>query len=249
MIESGATTDRGRHRTRNEDAFLVMEDEQVFAVADGVGGSSDGRLASRTLVQTMEDFIRRREVAKIDDLTELARAMRQCLREANENILQLTREQPQYRGMATTAVICCIRGHEACIVNIGDSRLYLRRGSSLFQITEDHSYVNALVKSGVIRPEDAAGHQQGNIITRAVGATEDLRADYYSTDLEDGDVLLLCSDGLYRELKEEVISDCIRRVPRMQDLAAALVDRANEAGGRDNITAVCIRYRVEGEQQ
>ncbi|MGI6721794.1 MAG: Stp1/IreP family PP2C-type Ser/Thr phosphatase [Anaerovoracaceae bacterium] len=240
MIKSGFKTDRGRQRDHNEDACLTMDEAHVYMVADGVGGNTAGELASSTAVSYVADFVRNNPLDEVVNVEELGKILHICLQGVNETIIKLTRDHPEFTGMATTLVLCYIRGKTAYFVNVGDSRAYIQRGSTLFQITEDHSYVNTLVKLGVITRDEARGHRKGNVITKAMGAGDQVEADFYQTGIEDGDILLLCTDGLYGELKEKYVSDMIRDNSDMQVLADLLVDKANEAGGKDNITAVCI---------
>ncbi|MEA4923391.1 MAG: Stp1/IreP family PP2C-type Ser/Thr phosphatase [Eubacteriaceae bacterium] len=246
MLESGAKTDKGNHRGHNEDACLIMEKEQVYIVADGVGGNRAGELASRTAVNEVADFLRRNRIDKTDDRDELARILTGCVKHANDSILKLGDKYPENKGMATTLVICIIKKDKAYFVNVGDSRAYIRRGSELFQLTEDHSYVNSLIKLGVITRDEAADRSDGNVITKAIGAEKEVEADYYQTNITEGDVLILCTDGLYGEVKEKDINECITENTDMEKLACRLVDKANEAGGRDNISVVCIKITVKG---
>ena len=243
MIEAGLASDKGRVRENNEDACLVLPAEQVYVVADGVGGNNSGEYASKTAVTCVAEFIREKELGNVSDETELATLLHQCINEVNKTIFTTARELPESKGMATTLVICVIRNERAYFVNIGDSRAYLKRGGSVFQVTEDHSYVNTLLKLGVITREEAKDHARGNIITRAIGAEANVHGDLYQTDLEDGDVIMLCTDGLHNELTEDQINTVITAEKGMKELAHELVCKANEAGGGDNVTVVCLKYR------
>ena len=244
MIEAGFESDKGKTRELNEDACLVVPQEQFYVVCDGVGGSNCGEVASRTAVSCIAEYVRKNRFSDIKDETELAVKLEECVNEVNDSIRSIAKEFRDSRGMATTLVICYIRGQKAYFVNIGDSRAYIKRGS-LLQITEDHSYVNTLIKLGVIGPDEAKSHERGNVITRALGAEDSVRPDYYQTDLEEGDVIILCTDGLYNEVSEEQIDGMIETRPDMKTLAKDLVDAANEAGGKDNITVVCLNNRRE----
>lgn len=245
MITAGFASDKGITRKNNEDACLVMPQDQLYVVADGVGGNSSGEVASRSAVTCVAEYVRKHDFGSITDETELAASFEECVSEVNRNILSISREFPDSRGMATTLVICYVKNDKAYFVNIGDSRAYIKRGSSLFQVTEDHSYVNTLLKLGVITPDEAKYHERGNVITRALGADERVRPDFYQTDLEDGDVILLCTDGLYNEVGEDEMCELINTRPDMKTLAQDLVEQANEAGGKDNITVVCLNNRRE----
>lgn len=246
MIQAGFESDKGKIRDQNEDAYLILPSEHVYVVADGVGGNNSGEYASKMAVSCVADFIRENHLAQIEDEVELADNLRRCINEVNSNIFATSRQLVESRGMATTLVICFIRGDKAYFVNIGDSRAYIKRGSSIFQVTEDHSYVNTLVKMGVITPDEAKDHERGNIITRAIGAEEKVNGDFYQTDLEDNDIIILCTDGLYNEVSEEKMSRLIEEYDSMKDLASCLVDAANEAGGKDNVTVVCLKNTKGG---
>ncbi len=245
MIKANFASDKGITRKNNEDACLVMPQDQLYVVADGVGGNNSGEVASRAAVTCVAEYVRKHDFAKIEDEIDLAAAFEECVSEVNRSILSIASEFPGSRGMATTLVICYVRDDKAYFVNIGDSRAYIKRGSSLFQVTEDHSYVNTLLKLGVITPDEAKYHERGNVITRAVGAEEHVRPDFYQTDLEEDDVILLCTDGLYNEVTEDEMCELINTRPDMKTLALDLVEQANRAGGKDNITVVCLSNRRE----
>ena len=243
MIEAGLASDKGKVRENNEDACLVLPADQVYVVADGVGGNNSGEYASKTAVTSVAEFIRENDLSNVSDENDLAVLLRQCINEVNKTIFTTARELPESKGMATTLVICLIRNEKAYFVNIGDSRAYLKRGSSIFQVTEDHSYVNTLLKMGVITRDEAKDHVRGNIITRAIGAEANVQGDLYQTDLEEGDVIVLCTDGLHNEVGEEKMNKIIESEKGMKELAEELVDVANDAGGADNVTVVCLKYR------
>ena len=249
MIEAGFESDTGRMREQNEDACLILPSQQVYVVADGVGGNNSGEYASRMAVSCVADFIRENNLAKAADEGSLAELFKRCINEVNRAIFVTAREFEDSRGMATTLVICFIREDKAYFVNIGDSRAYIKRGSSIFQVTEDHSYVNTLLKLGVITPDEAKDHERGNIITRAIGAEASVQADLYQTDLEEGDVILLCSDGLHNEVGENKMTEMINESGSMKELASDLVREANEAGGKDNITVVCLKIGREARDE
>ena len=246
MIEAGFESDKGIVRDQNEDACLILPSEHVYVVADGVGGNNSGEYASKMAVSCVADYVRENQLAQMEDEVDLADYLKKCISEVNSNIFATSKELVESRGMATTLVICFIREDKAYFVNIGDSRAYIKRGSSIFQVTEDHSYVNTLVKMGVITPDEAKDHERGNIITRAIGAEKTVQGDFYQTDLEENDVIILCTDGLYNEVSEEKMSRYIEEHESMKELASCLVQAANDAGGKDNITVVCLRNTKGG---
>lgn len=241
MIETGCRTDKGKRRENNEDSFMVFSEQNVFAVSDGVGGSNAGEIASSTVTDGIRAYIEAEPISKCRDEKELGAYLQKCVEVMNGKLFRLAGEDQRRSGMATTLVACYIREQKAYVVNVGDSRAYIRRGSDLFQVTEDHTYVNSLVKLGVITRDEAKVHTKGNVITRAMGAEEDVEPDFYQTDLEDGDIILLCSDGLYGEVDDDNINRIIGEENSMDKLADRLVRAANDAGGRDNITVICLR--------
>jgi len=150
-------------------------------------------------------------------------------------------EDESNKGMATTLVMAYINGFEGYISNVGDSRAYLLRDGDLRQLTVDHTYVNELISKGLITEEEAETHKQRNVITKALGAEKFVGPDFYRISLCKDDILMLCTDGLYGELKDEQITEILQSGINMNDACAKLVDEANKAGGRDNITVVCIK--------
>lgn len=247
-LEAGYKTDKGRQRSHNEDACLVMTPQDIFAVADGVGGSNAGEIASSSALQVAEAFFTEMPPQKDDDEDQLGYLFRRCVDRINQRVVEMAKATPERKGMACTLLLAYVTPRDAYFVNVGDSRGYIYRGGSLFKITEDHSYVNKLVSMGVLTRDEAEAQEDNHVITRAIGANTRIAADYYRTGLVPGDVLLLCTDGLYNELSEETIAGFIKKDPPMQQLADTLVEAANEAGGRDNITAVCIKVIGKDEE-
>jgi protein phosphatase len=215
-------------------------------VADGVGGNNAGEIASRTAVETCRDFMSINHLAGVSerDIGDLFDA---CLARANDSVVEACRQQPENRGMATTLVLCHVREDKAYFANVGDSRAYLYADGQLLQITEDHSYVNALIRMGVLTEEEARHHKRGHVITKAIGAELTVEGDQYDVEIREGDILLLCTDGLYGELSKEEIIAILQDDQDMQVLTERLVDRANQLGGRDNITAITVK--VQGGNQ
>lgn len=239
----GFKSNKGIKRTNNEDACFIMPKEQVYMVADGVGGNNSGELASRTAVTSVADYIKANPLDLVRQEDHLKEYFEKCIAKANEDILLLGEKHEKNKGMATTLIVCHIRGTKGYILNVGDSRAYVFRGEELFQITEDHSYVNSLIKLGVITQEEAEGHQKSHVITRALGAEETIAADFYQTNLKEDDILLLCTDGLYGEVGSEKISQIMYAETQMTSLVEKLISEANRAGGNDNITVICIKIR------
>ena len=245
MIRVGGHSDRGQRRDTNEDAFAAVLDKQVYVVADGVGGNSAGEIASRTAVRTLVEEVEASDMDLSDEF-QVRQFFSRCLDLANANVVAIGESYPENTGLATTMVICYVRGNVAYFTNVGDSRGYVIRTGRMARITEDHSYVHTLVRMGVLTEEEAKNHRRGNVITRAVGAEDTVVGDFYPVLLKPGDRILLCSDGLYGELTAQEILTIIEEHEDMQQLSEALVAAANEKGGRDNITALMIEYTEGG---
>lgn len=241
MIQVGFKSDKGIRRVNNEDAFFIMPKEKVFIIADGVGGGAAGEIASRTAVSMIAEYVQQDPPVGVTDVSTLKSHFMPCIDKVNGRIFELAEKYIENAGMATTAVICCINGKKAYFVNIGDSRAYIFRQGKLKQITEDHTYVNDLVKTGVISEKDAATHAKKNMITKALGADNSCEPDFFQAGVELGDVVLLCTDGLYGEVDENTIADLISQGRTMTETCAQLVNKANQHGGRDNITVICVR--------
>ncbi len=241
MVFVGFQSDKGKSRSNNEDACFVLPKENVYVIADGVGGNNAGEIASKTAVTQVAEYVKSNSIESVEDVLGLKEYLKGCVESVNERILELGSRFPENSGMATTLIICYVGDHKAFFVNIGDSRAYIFRENELFQVTEDHTYVNTLVKLGAITQEEAKCHQGGHVITRAMGADKKIEADYYQTDIYDGDIIVLCTDGLYGEVSEEEMCEMIKKEKDMSILAKSLVAAANKAGGSDNITVVCLK--------
>lgn len=233
-----ALTDVGMTRSENQDYVScntepVGELSNLFIVADGMGGHNAGDFASRFCVEEFISLIKENEGITLINKIELA------LRKTNERIIEEAAKNPAYTGMGTTFVGATVSGDTMYVFNIGDSRLYVIN-DEIKQITEDHSLVSEMVKNGDLKKEEARFHPNKNIVTRALSASGIVSADFFEVDLYEGDIVLLCSDGLSTMLDD---SDIFRIISsNSEDLPAAatkLVSAANENGGKDNIT-VCL---------
>lgn len=233
MIQVYQATDVGRVRQGNEDSVVVFE-PCVYVVADGMGGEAAGEVASHLLVDTV-----RQTLAGSRDIVE--DSLRQAVLAANDVILTCVAETPAYQGMGTTATLLHIDEDErqACWAHVGDSRLYLLRdGAALQRVTRDHSYVEDLVAQGSITEDEAKVHPRRNLLTRAVGVDRDLSVDTGRLALKGGDVLLLATDGLMKHVSDEEIAELL--LAENANPAQTLIQRALDAGGSDNITAVVV---------
>jgi PPM family protein phosphatase len=229
-------SDTGRRRRRNEDNYVVAP--PLFAVADGMGGAQAGEVASRLAASALEggDSDGLNGPDRIDAL----------IQEANRRIYDRASMDPAASGMGTTMTVALVEGMTVAIGHVGDSRAYLVRGEQMEQLTEDHSLVNELLKSGRLSEEEAHVHPQRSVITRAVGTDPDVDVDGFTIEAEEGDVFLLCSDGLTDMVEDEEILELVHANRDDLDKAVkSLVTAANRGGGEDNITAVAFRISAE----
>lgn len=241
MTQVGFKTDKGRKRGRNEDSLFVMPREEIYIVADGVGGQNSGELASTMAVKGIAEYIKSRPLQGMESEEELQSYFLDCMKLVNGQIYQAAKQSVENAGMATTAVLLYLNGKTAYFINLGDSRAYIYRDGQISQVTEDHSYVNELVKGGSITKAQAESHPQKNMITRALGGDEKVLPDFYRLDTMKDDIILLCTDGLYGEVTAEEICGLAAQTSSMSTLSSNLVERANENGGHDNITVICLK--------
>jgi protein phosphatase len=231
-------TDPGRKRRRNEDAYVV--EPPLFAVADGMGGAQAGEVASRLAAAALkEGGAGAGGERRIVDL----------IQEANRRIYDRSTADPSASGMGTTMTVALVEDESVAFGHVGDSRAYLIRDGRMEQLTEDHSLVNELMKSGKLSPEEAEIHPQRSVITRALGTDPDVDVDTFTVPMLNGDVFLLCSDGLSTMLTNEEILDLVERHrDDMEAAIRALVRAANRGGGEDNITVVAFEIADDGAQ-
>jgi protein phosphatase len=234
-------TDVGRVRTTNEDSLLVVPlgTVHILAVADGLGGHAAGEVASRIALIEIEEFLKANLAGN-----NLREAIGGAVAKANKEIWLLSKENAAYEGMGSTLVLAIVSGDKALIANVGDSRAYLM-GDGVRQVTKDHSLVRELVDRGVISEEQAVGHPQKNIVTRSLGAKEEVVPDFYDWELS-GNTLLLCSDGLTDTLSENEIIETIVASADLDEACSRLIDLANRKGATDNITVILARERRQG---
>lgn len=231
-------TDTGRRRLRNEDAFIC--EPPLFAVADGMGGARAGEVAAGLAAAALEEA---------GAETRGAEGVAALIVEANRRIWERSLADPRTAGMGTTVTAALVdaAGGTVAIGHVGDSRAYLLRGGTIEQLTTDHSLVAELVQSGVLTPEEAEHHPQRSAITRALGTEATVEVDGFTVVAEEGDLFLLCSDGLSTMLSDEEMTSAIESADGDPHLAAeALVEAANARGGEDNVTVVLFEM-VEGE--
>ena len=231
VAEEHAQSDTGRQRRSNEDSYFRRA--PVFAVADGMGGARAGEVASRILVETLEPGL----PDEGPDEERLATRVR----EANQRIYELAQADADRAGMGTTVTAAVVGDAAVSLAHVGDSRAYRWRDGGLEQMTRDHSLVEELLRRGKLTPEEAADHPQKSVITRALGPEAAVDVDKRSVPAQDGDVFLLCSDGLTAMVHNARIAEVLRSSSSLAQAGRALIAAANEAGGRDNITVVLFR--------
>jgi protein phosphatase len=235
-LADGARSDVGRGRPENEDSVLVDREHHLYAVADGMGGHRAGEVASATAIESLRSAYAG------------GRPLDQAVEAANAAVFAKAAADDALRGMGTTLTALAVEdGHTALLGHVGDSRAYLMRDGAVTQVTDDHSLVEQLVREGRLSPEEAQHHPQRAIITRALGVDAQVEVDVYRVELEPGDRLLICSDGLTNMLSDDTIALALRRHPDPQQAADTLVDMANQAGGDDNITVVVLDALADGE--
>lgn len=240
MVKFGFKSDKGRVRENNQDSYFVMPEQGIFLVADGVGGHTHGELASRTAMTDIAAFVRENPIPPGAETELIEQYFCNLALLVNEHIYAIADEKAP-RGMATTLIILYIEGDTAHALNVGDSRVYLIREGVMTQITEDHTFVNDLVKRGIISEDEAKNHPDRNMITKAIGADKTVEPDFYSFKIKTDDIVLMCTDGLYNEVSSDEILRMAEKEDDMRMLCSDLVDMANDHGGGDNITVVSVK--------
>jgi PPM family protein phosphatase len=233
ISDTAGFTDPGRKRRRNEDSFVI--DPPLFAVADGMGGAQAGEVASRLAAAAFREF---HEVDDLDPEERLAA----IIQEANRRIYERAAGDAQVSGMGTTITAALVGGDALVIGHVGDSRAYRLRSGRFEQLTDDHSLVADLVRSGRLTPEEADAHPQRSVITRALGTDREVDVDTFVVPVEAGDLFLLCSDGLTTMIEDDEIRGLLSAARDLEQAGKGLVKAANKAGGEDNITVVLFRF-------
>ena len=234
LPETAARTSTGRVRSSNEDSYGFRVDRGIFVVCDGMGGAAGGEVASRVTVQKVLERI-------TSDSADGPEALHDAIAEANHAVLQCAERDPGLYGMGTTLVALLLHPGTALIAHAGDSRCYLFRDGQLTRCTQDHSLVDEQLRMGTMTREEAERSPFRSVITRAVGTQKAVMEEAVEIETRSGDVFLLCTDGLTREVNEDKIAEALRAENDLDTVAARLVDAANEAGGRDNVTCLLVR--------
>lgn len=246
MLKTFSVTDIGKKRKLNQD-FVFSSDIRIgnlpnlFIVADGMGGHNGGGYASRFTVETIVEEVRKSTRGNARD------TLRHAIATANERLRERAEEDEALYGMGTTIVAATLSGSKLLVANVGDSRLYII-GDTIRQITRDHSLVEEMVRAGGIDEETARHRSDKNIITRAVGAMDEITADFFQLEVRPGDIILMCSDGLTNMLEDDEIRMIVRSGRDIVEKAEKLVEAANSNGGRDNIAVILVEPFADTEE-
>jgi protein phosphatase len=250
-VAARGITDVGKKRDHNEDAFLVDESLGLFIVADGMGGHAGGATASRLAVETIRDHVRAARSADPDlfgagagvEESRVPDVLRHAVEKACGVIYDTAQTAPDLSGMGTTVTAALVDGPSAFVAHVGDSRCYLLRGGNIYQVSEDHSLVNEQLKAGAISADEARTSRFKNIITRSVGFEQDVQVDLMGLEVEEGDRLVVCCDGLSNLVDDVEILELVEGTP-LDEAPGRLVALANERGGDDNITVIVVAVDV-----
>jgi protein phosphatase len=252
MIEAFGQTDVGRRRKLNEDNILVEPKLNLYAVCDGMGGHNAGEVASKMAIDAVEAFIRKSHGDESDitwpfgleaQLSFEANRLKTALKLANKRVYKAADNREDYTGMGTTAVAALVNKSVLTVGSAGDSRCYYFRNGALKQLTRDDSWVSAAWAEGILSSDEIDKHPLRNVITKAVGAKDTIEIETVEHTLAKGDVVLLCSDGLHSMISDEAILAAVTPFPESLEKAAGqLIAAANEAGGKDNVSVVLLRY-------
>jgi PPM family protein phosphatase len=250
-IEVAGNTHVGMKRNHNEDSFLLLPDEALFCVADGMGGHSSGEIASKIAVEEMAEFFKmtsrdqdatwpyKMDKTRNYDENRLATGIKL----ANMRIFEKASSEQKYKGMGTTIVTVHFANNLAYVAHVGDSRVYFFRNGTLKQLTEDHSLLNDYLKAKKLSPEEIEAFPHKNVIVRALGMKDTVQVDVGRVDPQDGDIFLLCSDGLSGMVTDPSIQTILGSTNELEIACTQLIDQANAAGGNDNVTCVLARWR------
>ena len=238
-----AKTDTGLKRTNNQDSYAAGELPGSVAwavVCDGMGGAAGGNLASSTAVKIISERITSSYRPGMSS-SSIKNMFMSAVTAANIEVFEMSQKDPELNGMGTTVVVSIVADENVYVAHAGDSRAYILSNNKLYQLTKDHSFVQEMVDCGKITPDEARAHPRKNLITRALGVSEDLRIDFCEESISENDVLLLCTDGLTNYIEAEEIYE-LTEDGKFYEYAERLVNRANHNGGGDNITVVTVSY-------
>jgi protein phosphatase len=246
IIEALGQTDVGRVRHTNQDAFLLDEGAQLYMVADGMGGHAGGEIASSLCIEQIRSYLKNHQLV-FDHCNQhpdgqVIHTLINAVNFASTKIYERALEDPSLKGMGTTATLAKVIGRHLYLAHVGDSRGYLVRCELIYQLTSDHSLVSEQVKAGLITQEESEFHHLRNVITRSVGYQEEEDVDTVSIPLEEGDYIVICSDGLHGKVADREISNLVHKF----GVAAVgeLMKLANDRGGEDNITLIVFKVKI-----
>ena len=246
-MKSFGLTDKGMVRKDNQDCFIIEKCQSrsclVLALCDGMGGAKAGGIASQLANKAFVSYVYAKLTSRISRVVDYRRILREACEEANGVSFEYSRFDEAFNGMGTTIVGGVIKNNgNGYIINVGDSRAYLisRRIGNIRQITKDHSLVAELMEAGAITPEQARTHPQKNVITRALGSEATITCDFFTFDLQSGDILLLCSDGLSNIVSDLEMLEYAKEFPQPEELCRSLMSKALNRGARDNVTVVAV---------
>lgn len=249
QFDFAARSDPGRVRENNEDSFRDAPELSLFVLSDGMGGYASGETASRIATDTVVDYCRAAErdasvlspADRLPGFSEVSSGLAAAIRRANSAVREAARKDPRCRGMGATLVAARFHDDRVTLAHVGDSRAYRLRGAQLEQLTQDHSFVAEQVRRGAMTREEAERSQLQNVLLRALGPEEEVEIEVDEQLVLEGDTILLCSDGLTREVSEAQIAAILEDAEATQTAADQLVEAANRAGGADNITVIVLR--------
>ena len=242
MIKAYAKSDKGKVREINEDYFYIstsLDEVQLYILADGMGGYNGGEIASKLAVQTAKNYIENNFKETEKDKDSIIQLLGSSMEYANMVVYETAKENPELQGMGTTLEICLIYNNKAYIGHVGDSRTYRIRKQFIRKLTQDHSYVQKLVKEGTITNEQAAHHPQKNMLMKALGCNAFVEPDVMVKGFLKDDILIICSDGLTNLVDQETIYEMASK--NIEQATKDLVNLANDRGGYDNITVIVIK--------
>lgn len=242
MIKAYAKSDTGKVREMNQDYYYIstsLDEIQLYILADGMGGYNGGEIASSLAVQTAKNYIENNFKDIEKDKESIIQLVGSSIEYANMVVYEKSKENPELQGMGTTIEICLIYNNKVYIGHVGDSRIYRIRKNFIRKLTQDHSYVQKLVKEGTITKEQAAHHPQKNMLMKALGCNAFVEPDVMVKGFLKDDILIMCSDGLSNLVSQETIYEMA--IKNIEQATKDLVDLANDRGGYDNVTVIVIK--------
>lgn len=246
-FESAGLSDKGITRSKNEDAWQILEEEMFFALADGMGGHQAGEIAAQKAISAVCELIQDYHfslAAKQQKIGDLPKVLELALKQANQQVYEMSLENEHLEGMGTTLCCLCLTEGFATIAHVGDSRVYRLRDKDLDLLTEDHSLLMELIASGQLTTEkEQKSFRRKHVITRAIGTSHKVRPTIATLNLHQGDTFILCSDGLSDFVSEDLIKEILLKDDNLDSLCQHLVKKAKALGSRDDITVLVVKYK------